>query len=83
MEALRYPIATEKAIRLIESDNTITFVVDTRASKTIIKKEIESKFKVKVDRIKTMLSPKGIKRAYVRLSADTPAIDIATQLGLM
>ena len=83
MEILKYPIATEKAVRLIESDNVITFVVGMKASKPSIKKDIESKFKVKVDEIRTVVSAKGKKRAYIRLKPQFPAIDIATQLGLM
>ncbi len=30
-----------------------------------------------------VIGPDGKKRAYVKFSAETPAIDIATQLGLM
>ena len=48
-----------------------------------IKKSIEEIFKVKVKKVNTFYTPKGEKRAYITLSIDTPAIDIATQLGLM
>jgi hypothetical protein len=37
---------------------------------------------VKGDNVKTYVQ-KGEKRAYVRFSNENPAIDIATQLGLM
>ncbi|HDQ59636.1 MAG TPA: 50S ribosomal protein L23 [Candidatus Woesearchaeota archaeon] len=83
MDDLKYPIATEKAVRLIESDNVITFVVGVKSSKQMIKSELEKKFKVKVDSIKTVMSMKGKKKAYIRLKPEFPAIDIATQLGLM
>ena len=48
-----------------------------------IKEAIEKAFKVKVLKVNTLISNRGIKKAYVLLSAETPAIDVATQLGLM
>ncbi|MCD6547451.1 MAG: 50S ribosomal protein L23 [Nanoarchaeota archaeon] len=83
MEILKYPIATEKAIRMIESDNVISFVVGQNATKGKIKDEIEKRFKVKVDKVRVMISPKGVKKAYVKLKKEFRAIDVATQLGLM
>ena len=67
----------------MESENKLIFVVDKKATKTDIKKAIEKVFKAKVEKINTFVSPNGEKRAYVKFSAETPAIDIATQLGLM
>ena len=78
-----YPLATEKAIRMIEAENVITFTVARDATKQEIKKDVEEAYKVKVKKINTMITPAGMKRAFARLSADTPAIDIATQLGLI
>ena len=80
---IKHPLSTEKSIRLMESENKLVFVVDRRATKPEIKKAIEEMFKAKVTAVKTVIGPKGEKRAYVRFSAATPAIDIATNLGLM
>ena len=80
---IKYPLSTEKAIRLLESENKILFVVDNRANKKEIKEAIETLFKVKIEKVNTLISPTGQKRAYVKLSAETPAIDLATELGLM
>lgn len=66
----------------MESENKLIFVVDKKTNKTEIKQAIEKMFKVKIVDVKTHISG-GKKRAYVRFSAETPAIDIATQLGLM
>ena len=38
---IKYPLSTEKAIRLMESENKLVFVVDDKASKQEIKKAIE------------------------------------------
>lgn len=82
-DIVRYPIATEKAIRLMESENKIMFVVDKRSSKKEIKEAVETLFKVKIVNVNTTILPDGKKKAYLRLAKETPAIDIATQLGLM
>lgn len=79
---IKYPLSTEKSIRLMESENKLIFVVDKKATKPEIKSAIEKAFNVKVESVKTHIM-NGEKRAYVRFAMDTPAIDIATQLGLM
>ena len=81
-QILKYPLSTEKAVRMIGSENKITFVVDDKAKKKQIKDEFETMFKVKVLNVNTLIH-KGRKKAYIKLSPDNPAIDIATQLGLM
>jgi ribosomal protein L23 len=79
---IKYPLSTEKSIRLMESQNKLIFVVDIDADKKMIKGAIEDMFKAKVENIKTYVQG-GKKRAYVKFSNANPAIDIATQLGLM
>ena len=82
-KVIKYPLSTEKSIRLMESENKLIFVVDKKATKQDIKKAIESIFKVKVADVKTFVSQDSRKKAYVKFSMETPAIDIATQLGLI
>ncbi len=79
---LESPIATEKAIRLMELNNELVFKVDERATKSQIKEEIEKKFNVKVIEVRVVRTIKGYKKAYIQLSKNTPAIDIATRLKL-
>ena len=80
---IKYPVSTEKSIRLMESENKLIFKVDRNAKKADIKRAIEEIFKVKVNKVNTLIDTKGEKRAYIQFSPDTPAIDIATNLGLM
>ncbi len=82
-EIIKHPLSTEKGIRLMESENKLLFVVDRKANKKEIKEAVEKMFKVKVEKVNTLVGPDGKKKAYVKFSAETPAIDIATQLGLM
>ncbi len=76
------PITTEKAIRLIEAENTLIFEVDRRDSKAKIKKQLEETFNVKVNSINTLIRLNK-KIAYVKLNEKNPAIDVATRLGMI
>lgn len=76
------PITTEKAVRLIELNNTLVFEVDRRKSKPEIKKELEEMFKVKIDSINSLIR-NNKKNVYVKLNSKNPAIDVATKLGLI
>ncbi|MFH1511154.1 MAG: 50S ribosomal protein L23 [Candidatus Woesearchaeota archaeon] len=80
---IKYPLSTEKSLRLMESENKLIFVVDNKATKADIKKSIEENFKAKVVKVTTHNSIDGKKKAYVKFSNETPAIDVATNLGLM
>lgn len=80
---IKYPLSSEKSVRLMESSNTLVFIVDKAATKPMIKTAIQDMFKTKVTRVATLISPKGFKKAYITFSPETPAIDIATKMGLM
>ena len=76
------PITTEKAIRLIEAENTLVLEADRRDSKTKIKKQIEEIFNIKVDSVNTLIR-KNKKYVYAKLNKKNPAIDVATKLGMI
>ena len=61
--AVQYPLATEKAIRMIEAENTMTFAVDRLATKQEIAREVETLYKVKVAKVRTLITAQGTKRA--------------------
>ena len=82
-KVIKYPLATEKAVRLMESENKLTLVVDKKAKKQDIKEAVEKLFNVKVMKVTTLHTPDNKKKAYLLLSPDTPAVDVATKLGLM
>lgn len=82
-KTIKYPLSSEKSIRLMEAENKLIFVVDKNATKPEIKKAVEKVFKAKVTAVNTFISQGGEKKAYVQFSAETPAVDIATQLGLI
>lgn len=76
------PITSEKAVRLIEAENTLLFQTERQRRKQEIKREIEEIFKVKVEKVRTFI--KGNKKyVYVKLNKKNPAIDVATKLGMI
>ena len=83
MQIVKNPVSTEKSIKLMEAENKLIFDVDKKATKQAIKSEIESMFNVKIVGVTTRIGPDAKKRAYVQFSNETPAIDIATRLGLI
>ena len=78
-----YPIITEKAMKLMQEENKMVFIVERKLKKEEIKKQVEEIFKTKVLKVNTLITPNGMKKAYVKLSPETLAMDIATQLGVL
>lgn len=56
LNIIKYPLLTEKTIRLIEQ-NQNSFAVDVKTDKTLIKDAIEQLFDVKVVSVNTSLLP--------------------------
>ena len=56
LDIIKYPILTEKTIRLIEQ-NQYSFAVDPKADKSAVKAAIEQLFDVKVIAVNTSLLP--------------------------
>ncbi|NPA85087.1 MAG: 50S ribosomal protein L23 [Crenarchaeota archaeon] len=77
------PLHTEKALMLIEKNNTLTFIVRRDASKPEIKYAVEKLYEVKVEKVNTLITSKGEKKAYVKLSPEYKATDIASRIGLI
>jgi len=75
-------ISSEKAVRLIETDNILVAKFDRKAKKPEIKKLIEEMFKVKVESVNTLMRLNKTY-AYIKLNKDNPAIDVATSLGMI
>jgi len=76
------PITSEKAVKLIDLDNTLMFEVERQYDKKQIKQEVEKIFNVKVEKVRTLVR-QNKKIAYVKLKKENPAIDIATKLGMI
>ena len=82
-EVILYPLVTEKVMGLIERENKLVFIVDIKASKKDIKRAVEELFDVKVESVRTLITPKGLKKAYVKLKSEYSASDLAARLGIL
>jgi ribosomal protein L23 len=80
---LKYPLSTEKAIGLVSRGNTLTYIVDARITKKMIKEEMEKIFNVKVSRIRTVNTATNLKKAYIKLAKGSSAEDVAKRLKLV
>jgi large subunit ribosomal protein L23 len=74
---------SEKASTLMDKENVITLIVDRRASKHDIKRVFEDIFQVKVVEVRTLITSRGEKKAYVKLAPEFKARDVATRLGVV
>ncbi len=65
---IKRPIITEKATHLSEALNQYSFVVDKKATKEEIKRDIEQLYGVKVVKVRTHIMPKKPRYRYTRTS---------------
>jgi len=82
-EVILYPLVTEKVMNLIERENKLVFIVNIKANKRDIKRAVEELFEVEVESVRTLVTPKGLKKAYVKLKSEYSASDLAARLGIL
>merc|ERR1712022_42679 len=80
---LKYPLTTESAMKKIEDNNTLVFIVDTRANKRQITEAVRRMYEIKTAKVNTLVRPDGSKKAYVRLTTDYDALDVANKIGII
>lgn len=80
---IKSPYITEKVTGMIDSNNTLEFLVNMRATKPEIKKSLEELYDIEVVSVRTMITSRGEKKAIVKLAKDGSANELATRLGLL
>jgi large subunit ribosomal protein L23 len=80
---IKSPLITEKVTSMIDADNTLEFLVNVKATKPEITKELQELYGVEVVRVRTMITPRGEKKAVVKLAGENTANELATRLGLL
>lgn len=75
-------VITQDAVSLIERENKLTFIVSLGATKSDVKRAVESLYGVRVERVNTLITPRGVKKAYVKLRPEFRASDLAVRLGV-
>ncbi|RZB84148.1 60S ribosomal protein L23a [Glycine soja] len=105
-QILKFPLTTESAMKKIEDNNTLVFIVDLRADKKKIKDAVKKMYDIQAKKVNTLISefdiavflpniyytetymfcafwPDGTKKAYVRLTPDYDALDVANKIGII
>merc|ERR1711939_845057 len=80
-----------RALRLSRRRSVPTFVSTfqrlspslERASKVQIKEAIKKMYDIDTQKINTLIRPDGQKKAYVRLTQDYDALDVANKIGII
>ena len=80
---LKFPLTTESAMKKIEDNNTLVFIVDKKANKRQIKDAVQKMYEIQCQKINTLIRPDGQKKAYVRLTSDFDALDVANRVGII
>lgn len=82
LDVIKGALSTEKCVRLIDSQNTLVFVIDKKSSKDDVKRAVKELFSVEPLRVNTMIH-RGRKKAFVVFKKDVLAKDIATSMGVL
>jgi len=73
---------TERASEIVERENRLIFIVRRTATKGQIREAVEALYEVKVVQVNTVITPRGQKKAFVKLAPEYNAADLAVKLGL-
>ena len=80
---IKFPLTTESAMKKIEDNNTLVFIVDVAANKRQIKDAVKAMYEISCSKVNTLIRPDGQKKAYVRLTQDYDALDVANRIGII
>lgn len=68
---------------MIENENKLVFIVNRRANKHEIARAVRELYAVEADSVRTLITPKGLKKAFVKLREGYDASDLAIRLGIL
>ena len=64
-QILKFPLTTESAMKKIEDNNTLVFIVDTQANKRQIKQAVTSMHDIQCQKVNTLIRPDGKKKVHL------------------
>lgn len=82
-DVILHPVMTEVASRILEAENKLVFVVNLKASRNDVRRAVEELYEVRVEKVTVTITPKGEKKAFVKLTPDYKASDVAIKLGIL
>lgn len=82
-KVIKYPLMTEAASLMVEQENKLVFIVHLKSTKYDIKKAVEGLYDVEVEKVNVLITPQAKKKAFVKLSPEYKASDVAIKLGIL
>jgi len=82
-DVILYPLMTEVTSRILETENKLVFIVNMKATKGDIRRAVEELYEVRIEKINVMITPRGEKKAFVKLNLEYKAVDVAIKLGIL
>jgi len=82
-DTILYPVMTEVTSRILETENKLVFIVNIMATKMDVKRAVEELYEVVVEKVNFTVTPRGEKKAFVKLHPDYKAVDVAIKLGIL
>lgn len=82
-EVILYPLMTESASLMVEKENKLVFIVDLKATRIDVKRAVEELYEVKVEKVNLLITPRGEKKAFIKLHPEYKAADVAIKLGIL
>lgn len=82
-EVVLYPLMTERSVYMIENENKLVFIVNRRANKHEIARAVRELYHVETENVRTLITSKGLKKAFVKLREGHDASDLAIRLGIL
>lgn len=80
---LIHPVITEDAVSQIETENKLVYMVNRKATKREITRAFENLYEVKVEKVNYLITPRGEKKAFIKLKPEYKASDLAIKIGLL
>jgi large subunit ribosomal protein L23 len=68
---------------MLETENKLVLMVSLKATKADVRKAVEELYEVGVDKVNVVITPRGEKKAFVKLHPDYKAVDVAIKLGIL
>ena len=80
---IKTPFVSEKATMLLESDGKLQFLVRRDADKNDIAAAVEDMFGHKVTSVRTLMTMKGQKKAFVSFEDEKAGEEILSRIGIL
>ena len=66
---VKFPLTTESAMKKIEDNNTLVFIVDKRANKPLVKQAVKKLYDIEVARVNTLIRYMDLDSCPLSLSS--------------